>query len=507
MIAGSLATLELCSDTSSSESKLPFIGFFMGFAVATKTITLLAVPSLLLLLILRKKLWLRLIFLKSILIGFIVFIFIGCIPYVTAFLATKNPVFPFFNKIFKSPFYPSSENFRSSYGSGLSWDVIYQVTFDSGKFLEASAGAPGFQWMLILIPAVVTLAAYRNVRAICILLMGLITFLFIFNTQGYLRYVFPLFILFIAAIGVVFDSEIFTNRLLGYLWKLAVVLTIALNLLFINSGNGFYMDFPLKVVFDNSIRDKYLYFRMPIRSAVKMVNTLNIGNTPVAIFAEPLAAGLTSNALYPNWYNTSFQSEVSKFATERDVIKILDKRGVEYIILDANWNGVNCCGDGQKIQLLIERATEEIASFGQFSVRKIRADFRVHNELLVNPNFSSVEHWNLTPGVKFNKVEKSVVVSVSSPVSQSIHVIQGAHYSNEVTARCNKESADGRIQVNWHDLKDNYISSNIKVFGCKPEWQKYTMNIVAPPNAASAVVYASGHSSIPLEFKSVSFYQ
>ena len=507
VVAAVLAVLKICSGVSNSKQNLPLVALLLGFGIATKPITLLVLPSLLLLMVFKNHYWLKISNLKTVCNAFFLFLIFGCIPYLTSYLLTRNPVFPFYNKIFKSQFYPSAENFRSSYGSGLSWDVIYRITFDSGKFLEASIGAPGFQWMLMLIPVFLALVICKNSRGIGLFLIGLISFCLIFYTQGYLRYVFPLTALFLASIGIAMDSEISNSNLAKYFWSSIAALTIILNLLFFNSGNGFYMDFPIKTVFDSTIKDQYIYYRLPIRSAVKAVNALNVQNKPVAVFAEPLVAGLFGDALFPNWYNTSFQSEVSLINTEQDVAKVLGKRGVEFIVLDANWNGVNCCGDGERKQVLIDRATESIATFGSFSIRKVKPNILANVELLKNPDFSTVKGWNLTSGVSFNKIEKAIVVSVDSPASQSVAVNQGVNYLNTVTARCHNEETDGRLQINWHDVSGAYISSSIKVFKCSKNWQDYTMNAVPPPKAVTAVIYATGHSSIPLEFKSDSLVQ
>ena len=50
---------------------------------------------------------------------------------------------------------------------------------------------------------------------------------------------------------------------------------------------------------------------LPIRNVVGLVNILNVNTLPVAVFTEPQAAGLKSVALYLNWYNFLFKTEIA----------------------------------------------------------------------------------------------------------------------------------------------------------------------------------------------------
>src|SRR3989304_5922643 len=74
--------------------------------------------------------------------GLFFFLGVGLIPFGTPWGLTGNPVFPFFNKVFQSFYYPAV-NFDSAsiFGKGLTWDILYRSTFESGKYLEANAGA------------------------------------------------------------------------------------------------------------------------------------------------------------------------------------------------------------------------------------------------------------------------------------------------------------------------------------------------------------------------------
>jgi hypothetical protein len=219
----------------------------------------------------------------------------------------------------------------------------------------------------------------------------------------------------------------------------------------------------------------------------------------VAVFSQPLTAGLSADALYPNWYNHAFEEEIASAQTEQNVADILLRRSVDFVILDSNWNG------GQQKQDLIRMTTEDIAENGSISVRRIKADYRFKTELLNNPNFTSANGWTLAPEAQYDA--GIILASVASSATQAVAVSPGRRYLNTVVARCAKKPTSGRAQINWLDAKGQFISVNTKTFECSYAWSEHIMKVTAPPNAINAVVYVTGQTSIPLEFRSNSLKQ
>ena len=115
--------------------------------------------------------------------------------------------------------------------------------------------------------------------------------------------------------------------------------------------------------------------------------------------------------------------------------------------------------------------------------------------------------WGLNSGAKYDAATGVVLANVASSAIQAVAVSSGRRYMNAVTARCYKEKTLGRIQVNWLDAKGQFVNTDIQTFECSKEWTTHAMEVIAPVNAAVAVVYTTGHTSIPLEFKSNSLRQ
>jgi hypothetical protein len=497
VVAGALAILSSCSSSGKPRFELPVAGLLLGYALAAKAVTFTILPVLLLVLIWRYKSWFKTADLPLLVLGLSLFLAFGSIPYMIAWYLTDNPVFPFFNHIFKSDYYHTSV-FTTVFGKGLTWDFLYKVTFDSEKYLEATVGASGFQWLLLFLPASFAIFTDRQRRGIALLFVGVMSIALAFHSTSYLRYVFPAWAILAAFIGVTLDLVFSKHTTLKNLGYMVTTATLGLNLLFLSSGS-FYRDFTLKSIADTSSRELYLAERLPIRRAVDLINQLNIGRTPVAVFGNPLTAGLSGDALYPNWYNFAFQREIDSIHTELDIAAILLKHGVDFIILDANWNGAGGLS-GPKARNLIEKATEKLAAYGSINIRRVKTDYRFKTEMLNNPDFTEINGWGLAPETKYDPETGVILASVNSTAFQGIAVSSGGRYLNTVVARCAKELTLGRIQINWLDSNGEFIRADITTFECSPAWAEHSMEVTAPSNSINAVVYVAGQSTTPLEF-------
>jgi hypothetical protein len=498
VVAGTMAMFRLV--TSSQENRgaeLKVGGLMLGFAAATKAVTLSILPALLILLFFRWRYWLNRHYAPSVIFGLVLFLVVGAIPYCTAWFIAGNPVHPFFNAIFKSPYYPPINFDNALFKSGVSWDLPYRVIFDSGKYLEATNGASGFQWLLLLPGALVILFLKKYRRALLLFTITVISVASIFHSQSYLRYVYPASILLIAVIGVALSAA---SKQGGMLWKafsLVAWFALGLNLLFLPAATWSYRDMPLKILLGDPFRSQYLENRLPVRRAVEFVNYLNLENAPVAFFSQSFAAGLNADALYVNWYNFRFKDMIDKAASARDIASVLREYGSSIVLLDEGW------GTAEK-RKFIKEATESIAVFGSINVREIKNEYRFGKELLDNPELTGALGWNLIAGVNVAADAGSLMVSVTAPIAQTVKLRGGVSYINEVTARCGSTPGQGRTQVNWYDTKMHFISASIKVFECTTDWKDHRQIVVAPKNAQYGIVYGTSHTSTPIEITRIS---
>ena len=363
LVAGSLSLFKLITSEGRQRGDWIASGILFGSALATKAVTFTALAVLLIPVTLKIRGLFRRSSSGDIAIATALFGGLGAVPYVTAWILTGNPVFPFFNAVFASPFY-LKENFQDErFGQGISWDVIYDATFHTEKFMEALPGAVGFQWLLLLVPALLSVLAFRLRRAQLLFAVGCLTIVLAFQFTSYLRYVFPSFAWVAAGIGVAVSAQhctAFSKRALALLGTSVV----ALNLAFFNSGTN-WGALSIRVLGNPAARETYIRLHIPIRHAVEFVNRLNVNRTPVAVFSLPMTAPLQADALYPNWYNYRFQDAVAGANSPSAIATLLANEGVEFLILDDNWGSVEA-------RRSIEDATEMVAKFGSISVRQRR---------------------------------------------------------------------------------------------------------------------------------------
>jgi hypothetical protein len=503
IVAGALSILRVYETSDNSETNVAIGGILLGFAAASKAVTFPLGPALALPLLLHARHWANAKCISGVGKGIGFFLLFGMVPYATAWHVAKNPVFPFYNKVFQSPHW-LPVNFESAlFHEGVSWDTPYRVIFDSGKYLEAFPGAGGAQWLLLLVPAVIWLYSRKNWSALLVIAIGIVGVSLVFLQTSYLRYVFPALAILCAGIGAAFREG---KGVLRFGFLATGCGAVLFNTVFLYSGSPWYSSFPINTVFSDSARSAYLQTRLPVRKAVDLVNQLNVEGAPVAFFSARFAAGLKADALYANWYNHKFQNDVMNAKTQGDIAAMLAGRDVAYVVVDNNWPQLKAVS---VLRDSLPKISDPVLAIGAVSVLRLRNDMRFQSEMLRNPDLTTLDGWGLSGTAKHNPAAGSVTVSVSSPMAQGVSVRSGRKYMNSVTARCvtKGEKTVGRTQVNWIDTKGQFITTNIRTFDCKDDWQTESQELVAPPNAATAVVYGASHAEAPIEITAISFKQ
>ncbi|MDM0028672.1 hypothetical protein QTI27_29370 [Variovorax sp. J31P216] len=497
-VAGALSLFRALQRDGQRPADIRAAAILLGGALAAKAITLAILPGLFIVFLARFRLWATKASAGRFARALGLFGLVGCVPYLTAWVLTRNPLFPYFNEIFRSKLWPLANFQDSRWTKGFKWDTLYQATFHSEVFLESWPGASGFQWLLLLLPAVVLVAHKGKQRALAILFAGALSAVVTFQSIAYLRYIFPAFVLMAALIAAAFSQPENTFPIGKRALWIAGSVVILLNLVFLRSATH-YGDIGAQPLLSSTGREAFVRQRLPIRSAVDLVNKLNLDDAPVAVFSSPLGAGLHADALYPSWYNLSFERAVSGADSTDAMAKALVFAGSDYLILDGAW--------GTPAQRkLIEAASDPVAEFVPIAVRRVKEQYRFAQELLRNPEFAGDDGWQLSPHMPDRSVGR-ISVDVAAVATQQIPVVAGRRYKNSATSVCDAQPTQGRLQVNWMDAKGRFVATNIQVFECTAEAKSHSMKVRAPRKAATAVVYASGQTTIPVTFSEVSFKQ
>ncbi len=495
LLAGTLALLRMLAQPERARSEIVLGGVLLGGALAAKAVTFTALPVLALVLLLAWKRWFRVELLPVLALGLGVFVAIGSVPYLTAWWKTGNPVFPFFNAVFHSPLYPTHDIAPPPiFARGLRWDTPYRMTFDSSRYLEGTAGAAGFQWLLLVLPAGFAAALARHRRALLLFLIAASWMWLVFHETAYLRYALPSFALGGALIALLLNMAASAGPWASRAALVAAMAVAVLDLLHFSSGT-YYGTIDFRVLTDSRAKDEYVLQKAPVRDAVAMVNALDPQGTPVAFFCDGLAAGLHGNALYPNWYNPTFLAAIKTAHDAAALGRVLAHNNVEYLLLDGNWERT---ATGARLL----KASTEVANVGGISVRRLDDRFRFGRELL--PSTDIGKGWQLMAGV-VKSPGGGVLVTAASPAYAAVPIQPDRVYRYEAVARCSAGPAMGRLQVNWMGSRGQFIRSSIRTFVCQRQATDYKMEVVAPRGAVVAVVYASGQSGPPILFSNVSF--
>lgn len=497
IVGGTLALLRLLSPAEDAVRNILLAAVLLAGALAAKAVTLTVLPVLALVVVTGYRRWFSVALLKPVVAGLVIFCCIGSVPYITALVMTGNPVFPFFNAFFQSPLYPA-ENFSPPviFERGLAWDTLYRMTFESGKYLESTPGASGFQWLMLVVPSFLAVLLVRNRRAILLGVIAAVALWLTFEQTAYLRYVFPSVAL---ACAVVAAGLTAFQRTGGWLWRagvLAASIVVLLNLLHFHAGT-YYGKIDFWVIASEARRDAYLESAVPVRKAVALVNELNLQRAPVAFFSAPLTAGLRSDALYANWYNRGYANAALAARDAGEVGRLLARHDVDYVVVDDLWQH-------PLLRELVGEATAEVSRIGSVSVRRLNEEHRFSEELLAAPDFQPGDGWHFTDGAVLLP-GGGIVVSVDSPAYAVVPVNAGKRYRYTAVAGCEAGPAEGRLQVNWVRADGSLIKADIQVFDCAVDAATHSMDVRAPPDAVRALVYASGHTRQSVVFSSISF--
>ena len=497
LLAGVLWIFRVVWTPQTPPSGLVPSGLLLGFAAASKAIALpylpfLALPALARLPILRSRafwLWSA--------IGAAAFLVVAIWPFALAYVKTGNPVFPFYNSLFQSPLFPLEDFNNKRFNTKLSWDLLYQLTFFPGQFIEGRLGAPGFQWLILAAPAIATIALFRTKRAALLLVLAALALLTVFSFQSYLRYIYPVFLILSALIG--FALSAISNRH-GNLRKLMTIMigsTVLMNLVFLGSASVPYRNVPLLDHWRDRGIEKLVNNRAPVRRAVELVNVVNKLQFPVVFLASPLAAGLKSPALFGNWYNRSFLDQIRAASDMPSFANVLRRHRGRYLIVDEFWKDRT-----GRIADLAAATGVLLGQFGQVAVYRVKDEWFYAKELLQAPSRFDAPVWQHRADVELLE-SGAAVVSGRGSLVQPVTVVAGEFYRNSVLSRCVESTGLGRVQVNWR-LQDGSLTSNIKVFRCRETWSLVSQELAAPEGAVSASVYGTSHDGSPLEIAEVS---
>jgi hypothetical protein len=230
--------------------------------------------------------------------------------YLYAWVITGNPLLPLFNSWFKSPYMTTADFNDARWHSGFGWDLLWKMTFDTDRYLEAYKGAAGFVlvalcgiWLLSLLQ--------RRTRAAALIATGILLLPLI--PLQYLRYAYPGLVLLCAVIAAAGTAASQRNHLY---WLLSAV--CLLNLSFQANGNWMLHNGALKATIRSAGRDAPLTTRFaPERTLAAAIRSSgDPGNVLLLDVGNPMFAEFGSRGRTVSWYSPTLHD--AALQAERD---------------------------------------------------------------------------------------------------------------------------------------------------------------------------------------------
>jgi Dolichyl-phosphate-mannose-protein mannosyltransferase len=264
-------------------------------------------------------------------------------PYANAWMRTGNPVFPFVNAVFRSPYFDSASSFTNPiYALPLRPWSIYAIFFSSGSFIEGREGAAGFHWLLLL-PVIFLAFLRRRPLAywLCLALAALF-FVAVFSQQAYLRYLLPVLLLITVLGGWALSDLPWTRSARVALLVIGGMLCL-LNLQFMFAGSWTNEKLCLSCSLDSQARADYVDAFLPDRAVAAYLND-TLPQARIAFFTlnSPGASGYIGYSRAANWHDVEVYRALLGASSAEDVLAIARRyRLTHAVFLEPSAEGDN----------------------------------------------------------------------------------------------------------------------------------------------------------------------
>lgn len=466
------------------------LGGLVGFSCAIKLPALLLLPFVLgsaIIAVGNKKF--ESVSMKSVVPAVAIFIVFCSAPYVVAWYKTGNPVFPFFNQIFKSPYFDSGAAFTNPiYVKNIGVESVWESTLKSEVFGEfGNSGALGLFALVAMPTAFAAALLRRHVVAFAALITLLGYSYLIFRNQAYLRYVFPVVSLALMLLGWSLSLDARRRSVDWLLFTLVIV-----NVLRWPVGHWTLAPFEVDWAWSAEARDRYFSRSQPAALAGQILAKLKSeSGKRIALFGVvPAYAYFPSGTVADVWHSWPFWRAA---VGELSLRPRLARASIDIVVFPV--------GTGWRFEREAIDLSDELFSIDGVRVGRVKPEalFGVETIPVTKPALD-IEGWHAQTHRRDNE---GVWASVSAPVIRVVDVGGRTSFFLSTSVRCAKSQLF-RSQINWLDDKGNIIRPDIAVHQCSGDVASVKRVIRVPDGARSAVVLGSSHDDREVEFLEIS---
>ncbi len=255
-------------------------------------------------------------------------------PYAIAYAKTGNALFPFLNPRFPSPLLDRSvivQDYR--FLQPLNWSTLYNLTFHTTNYYEGQRGSFGFQYLLLVPLAFLSLAMVRKraarSAAVVALAGGIAVLISTPNARYHRIRRCRCWLVPAAASALVWMLD--HQRWMARAAIGALLVCFALNLYFLPSASYYHKDFCLRSPFSALERQRYIHESAPVREVIAWFNRAH-PQAPVLLADDSTFAGLTGEVYENHWHQYNTYDRLQHAVTVPDAVRVLQAWNVEYLI-------------------------------------------------------------------------------------------------------------------------------------------------------------------------------
>ncbi len=306
----------------------------------------------------------------------LVIVALAPVPYLYSWHATGNPMFPYVNSIFRSPYFAPVMTPDPRFSEPLTWHTPFDVTFETHRYWEGQDGSVGFH-LLLLAPLALLVAGrkWRLAEWSLVLvaaggaLLGLIL-------RPNARYLYPAVPLLTLCIALVLARAKESQRWVRQMLWSGALLCLGMNLWFLPSSSFYHKSFCLNPLEKNA-KERFLAEAAPVRVLIDQLNREHPRES--ALFLETMdIAGLRGDAWSNGWHSYLFMKRLEGVETGPDAFRILRELGIRHFVYpnpDYPRPGEGAPVRESQLRWVVDRLTRPEGECGPFRLAGLRPEF------------------------------------------------------------------------------------------------------------------------------------
>jgi hypothetical protein len=425
--------------------------------------------------------------------GVLTIVLCGSFPYIFSYRETGNPIFPFENQFFRSPHYPYEKFVNQAFVQKLGPAALYDMTFDSQKYLEGTTGSAGLAALLFSPLLVAALVVGRPFASAASTILALGAGILIFLSQPYLRYIYPS----MALLAVPLAAAMMLAKRLGGQGLLrgiagSVLLCVMAQVYLRPSSTWHHLRFPLY----RSRADVDLFEREHAqhRLAARYLNIRAPGE-PAAFFDTVAPADFAGRVYNYSWQTTPFALALGKCETGEQVQALLRSHRIGYVVSPIPPTKWTTPAMKAFLQQYAGQPLVVINGIGVYDASLLE----VPAIELLPSGWDSWKHEGALLSVE------GATVRGANRLHRDVAITLPAQYRFGVEAQCPADLSMLKLRIDWRDRSGSTTGSDERLFPCARKWQTREIIARSPRDAVGAQLTAGPGAKGEIRLKHASF--